>query len=423
MSRQASLWMVLAACAVATLTSWTGDSWAPRLSVTLLLSAGSFWLLARRDSRIETTDRAVWLLLAIPVWGAMQLLLGLSVYANASLLAIAYWASLALIFYVATQSFAEKQHRNRMLAAFAILASVLAWVALLQPYAGSLGIESMRSVAADAYVGSFANRNTYACFAELALPVLLWLGLRPGRVRWFWCLSAAALMGSVVNSGSRAGALLILAECIVFAFLVSRGHKLHWKLAFGAAVVLIAVGVATLGDGTLAVRLQYGDPFVFRREIYQSGIAMFAERPLTGFGLGTFSAAYPAYALFDNGRFVNLAHNDWLQLSVEGGLAALGLFAYFTVLLLGGLRHSIWAIGIPVVLLHALVDFPLHRTGVAAWWMLLAGALRCTTTSRASVPRARSTSRRQPRTLDPTPPLPPAESTPVPLSAQLSDRS
>lgn len=414
MSQQASPWLVLAACAVATLTSWVGGSWAPRFSAMLLLAAGCIWLFARRDSRFETTDRAVWFLLAIPGWGVFQVLCGVTVYANASLLAIVHWTSLALVFYFATQVCADKQQRNRMLAVFAILASVLAWVALLQPYAGRLGIESMRSVAADAYAGTFANRNTYACFAELTLPVLLWLGMRPGRARWFWLLSAAALAGSVINSGSRAGAILVLAECVVFAFLISRGHKLHWKLAFAAAVVVIAAGVVTLGDGSLAVRLQYSDPFVFRREIYRSGAAMFADRPLAGFGLGTFSAAYPAYALFDNGRFVNLAHNDWLQLAVEGGLVVLGLFVCFSVLVLRGFRQAIWALGIPVVLVHALVDFPFHRLGVAVWWMLLAGALRCSTPGRTGAPCIRSRVRRRARVPDARLPLPTVESLPVP---------
>jgi O-antigen ligase len=163
-------------------------------------------------------------------------------------------------------------------------------------------------------------------------------------------------------------------------------------------VVLVAVAAVTLGDGGLIARIQYRDPLVLRRDIYQSGIAMFAERPLTGFGLGTFSAAYPAYANFDNGRFVNLAHNDWLQLAVEGGLITLILFGAFCTLILRDFRRSIWALGVPIVLVHALVDFPMNRAGVAAWWMLLAGALSAKRLSRW------------------------AEPTPVPLSVESSDR-
>ncbi len=390
---------MLAACSVATLTSWIGASWAPRLAATLLLMAACAWAFAKRHRRDGAPDPAVWLLLAIPMWGVLQLALGLSVYTNATLLAIVYWSSLAAVFCVAADIFAGRRSRHLALTSFGVLASILAWVALLQPYAGHMGIPGLRSAAADAYAGSFANRNTYACFAELALPVLLWLGLWNGPRKWYWLLNAAVLAGSVLNSGSRGGALFILIECAVLAFLATRGQRLYWKLAFGAAVVLVAVAAATLGEGALAVRIQYSDPFVLRRDIYQSGIAMFAERPLAGFGLGTFAAAYPGYALFDNGRFVNLAHNDWLQLSVEGGLVTLALFGAFCALLLRDVRRSIWALGIPVVLVHALVDFPMHRAGVAAWFMLLAGALR-----------AKRLSRR-------------VEPIPVPLSVESSDRS
>ncbi|MEP7361851.1 MAG: O-antigen ligase family protein [Acidobacteriota bacterium] len=399
MSRKSSLWIMLAACSAATLTSWIDASWAPRLSASLLLAAGCGWLFARRELHLDSIDCAVWFLLAIPAWGVVQLLLGLSVYVNASLLAIVYWSSLGAVFWMATGTFADKGRRHLMLTCFGLLASALAWVALIQPHAGRLGIESMRSVAADAYAGSFANRNMYSCFAELALPVLLWLGLWNGRMRWYWLLNAGAVVASVLSSGSRGGAVMILIECAVLAVIAGRGRKVYWKLGFGAAAVMIAFAAATMGDGGLIVRMQYSDPMVLRREVYQSGLAMFAERPWTGFGLGTFSAAYPAYALFDNGRFVNLAHNDWLQLPVEGGLITLLLFACFCLSLVRGFRHSAWALGIPIVLIHALVDFPLHRAGVAAWWMLLAGAFR-----------AKPLSRR-------------VEPTPVPLSAESSDRS
>jgi len=50
---------------------------------------------------------------------------------------------------------------------------------------------------------------------------------------------------------------------------------------------------------------------------------MFADRPLFGFGLGTFPTAYPPYQSFYTNIFVNEAHNDYAQLLVEMGLADL----------------------------------------------------------------------------------------------------
>ena len=37
--------------------------------------------------------------------------------------------------------------------------------------------------------------------------------------------------------------------------------------------------------------------------------------------------------------------------------------------------RSIWGIGVPAVFLHALVDYPFARFGVAAWLFILVGAL------------------------------------------------
>jgi len=41
--------------------------------------------------------------------------------------------------------------------------------------------------------------------------------------------------------------------------------------------------------------------------------------------------------------------------------------------------RSIWGIGIVAVFLHALVDYPFARFGVAAWLFILVGALENST--------------------------------------------
>lgn len=373
LAHPASFWGLLAACAVATLTSWVEAPWASPLAVTLLLLAA---LAAARERRLVSGGQLTpaWLLAALPAWGLLQLLTGLSVYNNATLNAVTSWSALTAAFVLSARLCASAERRHLFLTAFGTLAAALGWFALIQPFAGALGLPFLISAAPDAYAASFANRNMYACFAELALPVLLWLGLRNGVPRWHWLVHSGVLACSVLLSGSRSGALLIFSECVLFAFVFTRGQRLYWKLAFGAAAAAL-LAAAALSDSSLAVRLQYGDPLVFRRQIYLSGVEMLADRPLAGFGLGAFSAAYPAYALFDNGRFVNLAHNDWLQIAVETGLPGLALLVTFAALLLAALGRSRWAYGVPFVLVHAIFDFPLHRIGVAAWLMVLAGAL------------------------------------------------
>ena len=102
---------------------------------------------------------------------------------------------------------------------------------------------------------------------------------------------------------------------------------------------------------------------------------MIAERPLAGFGLGTFARVYPAYARFDLGAVVEHAHNDWLEWAAEGGIFyALAWFALAISVVKPAVR-SIWGIGVIAVFLHALVDYPFARFGVSAWTMALIGTL------------------------------------------------
>ena len=139
-------------------------------------------------------------------------------------------------------------------------------------------------------------------------------------------------------------------------------------------VTLVAASLA--GVGTLWERLQAPNPFQYRRQIVGSALAMIAERPGRGFGLGTFPQVYPGYATFDAGAVVEHAHNDWLEWSIDGGLP----FTFVSLLLAGTLIvpaiRSRWGIGLLAILLHALVDYPFAKFGLTTWIFALAGMLQ-----------------------------------------------
>jgi len=106
--------------------------------------------------------------------------------------------------------------------------------------------------------------------------------------------------------------------------------------------------------------------------------AMIADRPWQGFGLGSFGAVYPEYALFDSGAVVEHAHNDWLEWAAEGGLPFAGAWAVLAAFVFSPAIRSVWGLGVVAVFLHALVDFPLARFGISAWTFVLIGALENT---------------------------------------------
>ena len=194
------------------------------------------------------------------------------------------------------------------------------------------------------------------------------------------------MFAAVVAAGSRAGSILCLAELILLplaAYL--RGWISAPSLARIAAVAVAsgAVLVMVAGWETTWQRLQEANPYSLRADLLRSSIAMTRDRPLTGFGLGAWSAAYPGYARYDDGTFVNQAHNDWAQWSAEGGIPFLALMLAVVALLLRPALHSLWGLGLMAVFIHAWIDYPFEqRPALAAFLFALAGALAAETSKR-----------------------------------------
>ena len=64
------------------------------------------------------------------------------------------------------------------------------------------------------------------------------------------------------------------------------------------------------------------------------------KRPFLGWGLGTFPIVYPQFRSFYTTFFVNQAHNDYLQLLVETGLAGFAIAIWFLVLMFRQADHE-----------------------------------------------------------------------------------
>jgi O-antigen ligase len=99
----------------------------------------------------------------------------------------------------------------------------------------------------------------------------------------------------------------------------------------------------------------------------------------------------PTYALYDDGTFVNQAHNDWAEWAVDGGLPLFLMFGAIAVLLLRPAFRSVWGIGLISVLAHCCVDFPLQqKAALAAWFFVFLGALAASSKFSAVYPSMRS---------------------------------
>ena len=227
-------------------------------------------------------------------------------------------------------------------------------------------------------MGPFVYRNNYAAFVELLLPLAVLEAIRDRHKGILFAVMAGVMYASVIASTSRAGSILATLEIpVTIGLAQARGLLTFQRLGVALAKIGVLAGifVAVVGWRMLLDRFNQPDPFVHRREMLHSSLAMARERPWLGFGLGTFENAYPAYASFDIGLVVNHAHDDWAEWLAEGGAPFFFLLAAIAAWTLLPAIRSIWGIGLLSVFCHALVDYPMQRLGLAIWVFALLGAL------------------------------------------------
>jgi len=213
----------------------------------------------------------------------------------------------------------------------------------------------------------FHNRNHYAVFCELSLPVLVFAWRRGGNS--ILLFAGGLMVITALLAGSRVGAVLLLVECCAL-WIISVERNNRW-IALPCALLCASLFVSNSGTQRLANPLD-GD---HRLQIWQSGIEMVLAKPWIGWGANEFSRGYPAFAKFDNGEIVNAAHSDWLEWCIEYGCPiGIAWFAMFIWWLRKSIRsYPSW--GILVGALHALVDYPFHLPGFLVFAAALAGSV------------------------------------------------
>jgi O-antigen ligase len=331
---------------------------------------------------------AVFFALALAQWLAGTTAYRLVTYSHL-LLYIAY----GILAFVVTQSLRRYTHFELMANLFTGYGAVVAAFAVLQGMApnGKLywtwGLEQGGSI-----YGPYVNHNHYAGLMELLTPFPLVLAVShiTNRNRKIAVAGIAALMAaSIFLSGSRGGMAAFLAQMVVLTALLVRKRKGSWKQAMmlGAFLATVIAFLVWMGGNELTRRLASihseareeiggGVRFTIDRDC----LHMLAKRPFLGWGLGTFPIVYPEFRSFYSTFFVNHAHNDYLQLLVETGLAGFSIAAWFLVLVFrkaaGKLNN--WTetatgsmtvaalLGCVGILVHSFLDFNLQIPANAA---------------------------------------------------------
>jgi len=174
--------------------------------------------------------------------------------------------------------------------------------------------------------------------------------------------------------------------------LVLRPPAQRLRQGFAAVCILLVIASAALvtigkdypGWGTNA-------SVETRVEYWSKTVRAIEDHGLTGSGFGTFEQVYRGYedpAAVDQ-WYVNHAHNDFLEIALEGGIPAVLLLVLFLIWW-ARRAHEAWmaAAGTPeqkaaavasaAILLHSSFDYPLRTAGImavmAVCLALLAGA-------------------------------------------------
>lgn len=321
----------------------------------------------------------VWCLAGAVGWILLQLAAGWTVYRFVTENALLQWLAALVLVTISANLFREGRIREEFLRGAVWFGFALSVVSVLQWFTSPGKVFWIFATPyRDKVMGPFVYHNNYAAFIELLLAPAAWLALRDYRRAGWYALAAAAMYATVIASTSRAGSALATAE-VAGILLLARLRRVltgrrFWVTAAGLAGCAFLF-VAIVGWEALWRRFQQADPYVHRRDMLHSALVMWHERPWTGFGLGTFQTAYPAYAFFDIGLVVNHAHNDWAEWLAEGGTPFFALLASLAVWSVEPAVRSVWGLGVLSVFLHALVDYPMQRLGLAAWVFVFLGAL------------------------------------------------
>lgn len=259
-------------------------------------------------------------------------------------------------------------------------------------------------------VGSFGNRNHFASFLLMSLPLFIWAirRKRSGRhgssdSKAFWLglvslfLVLMALLASLSRAGQTIGALLTVASAWLFwrPRAVESGWQ-RWAWTGAPMLLLLALGVGGLDWLSRFDAVKLASEATVRAQNRNAAFeAALAYLPW-GAGLGSFAAVFPPFQPESITSWVDHAHNDYAQWLVEGGLIA--LLAMGLGVALGarrlmelargdketGRRRSndlapdarmvmACGLGLAGVLLHAWVDFPLRIPANAMLAGFLAG--------------------------------------------------
>ena len=374
-------WSIFAleACAVLLLAAWACRQWINReLDI---------------SDHVLYRPMAAFFALALVQW-----LTGTTAYRLVTYTHFLLYAAYGMLAFVVTQTLRRSSQFELLVKLFTGYGVVVALFAILQGLAPNGKLYWVRALEqGGAIYGPYVNHNHYAGLMEMLTPFPLVLAatrFTDGNRKIAMAGIAALMAASIFLSGSRGGMAAFVAEIVVLGVLLVRKREGSWKqpLMLGAFLALVIFFLVWMGGNELTRRLTSIHSEAreelsggVRLAIDRDCLRMFVKRPFLGWGLGSFPIVYPEFRSFYTTLFVNQAHNDYLQLLVETGVAGFSIAVWFLVLVFchasGKLKD--WTgnasgaltvaalLGCVGILVHSFLDFNLQIPANAALFYVL----------------------------------------------------
>jgi O-antigen ligase len=230
--------------------------------------------------------------------------------------------------------------------------------------------------------GPYVNRNHFAGFAEILIPVAL-VPLVLGKVRrerlFLVGLFAVVPIVALLLSASRGGIISFAVQLVIlFSLLLVRRLQSRYMLVGGVLVLCAILAVSWIGVRQVLQRFsdyQALDVSAGKRgSMSHDTWRIFLDHPAMGTGLGTLQMVFPPYESLYDAKVVNHAHNDYVEALAEtgvvGGICCLWFLAVLFLESVKGLKDLGSSFGAALnlsglvgccgLLVHSLVDFNLH---------------------------------------------------------------
>ena len=303
-------------------------------------------------------------------------------------------------FFLAMMSLSQVQ-RDRLVRLCIAAAVVGLLLGVAQLASGGERLYPWATTAAGSVNGFFANSNHLASSLLITLPFAITFGAATLRRRdqrtsalWFGALFAGVVVVALAAIRSRAG-ITLFGPVMVVSLLAAWIAAGRGRPGPGLLVLMGTVGAALTAVALLAL-----PPILARFDTEGTPEARFERWPLIaeaaqtylplGSGIGSFDTVYRSVEPLDqlDNTFFNQAHNEYLEAWLEAGWLGAGLIIAFLIWYTrrcwsawksppsreGDLQRAA-SIGIGVLLLHSISDYPLRTATLAVFFALCCGLL------------------------------------------------